>query len=45
VKFLNNGLGDIKNGPGPNNEFVKAGSAVSNGLEGVGNTIGEALGL
>jgi hypothetical protein len=40
VRFLNNGLSDIKNGPGPNNEFVKAGNAVSDAISSVGSALG-----
>jgi hypothetical protein len=41
VKFLNNGLNDIKNGPGPNNEIVK----LATGVGGIVGEIGKALGF
>jgi tetratricopeptide (TPR) repeat protein len=40
VKFVNNGLSDVKNGPGPNNEFVKAGKAISDGVKSIGKIFG-----
>jgi hypothetical protein len=40
VRFINNGINDIKNGPGPNNEFVKAGNAISKGVNAVGSALG-----
>jgi tetratricopeptide (TPR) repeat protein len=39
VKFLNNGLHDVKSGLGPNNEYVKATNAVSGVIQGVGKAL------
>jgi tetratricopeptide (TPR) repeat protein len=40
VKAFNNGLHDIQNGPGPNNEYVKAGKALAEGIQSVGKAFG-----
>jgi hypothetical protein len=49
VRAINNGMRALQNGPGPNNEVVKAGQAISNAAEGavqtVGNFISNAFGL
>lgn len=40
VHFINNGINDIRNGPGPNNEFVKAGNALNEAVNSVSNALG-----
>lgn len=40
VRVFNNGINDIRNGPGQNNEFVRAGNAISQGFNSIGNAIG-----
>lgn len=40
VRHLNNAISDIRNGPGENNEIVKAGRAVEGVFQSVGSAIG-----
>lgn len=40
VKVINNGIRDVRNGPGENNEFVKAGKALEKGFRSVGKVFG-----
>jgi hypothetical protein len=40
VKFLNNGIRDIREGPGPNNEIVKLGNSVGGAIQSVGKVLG-----
>ena len=40
VKIINNGLNDLRHGPGENNEFVRAGKAVEEVFQSVGSFLG-----
>ena len=40
VRLLNNGLQDMQNGPGTNNEYVRAANAVGDAIQTVGNAFG-----
>ncbi|WP_156629663.1 hypothetical protein [Methylobacterium sp. Leaf85] len=40
IRHINNGLNDLRNGPGPNNEAVKAGRALEGGVRSIGKVLG-----
>lgn len=40
VRAFNTGLNDVKNGPGPNNDAVKAAQKLESGFKSVGNALG-----
>lgn len=42
-KFVENAISDITNGPGENNEIVKAGRAIGEGLKGAGEVLETAV--
>jgi tetratricopeptide (TPR) repeat protein len=40
VKFINDGIHDVREGPGENNEIVKFGNAIGGAIQGIGNALG-----
>jgi hypothetical protein len=40
IRFLNNGISDLRDGPGPNNEIVRFGNALGDAVQSVGSILG-----